>query len=322
MLDRRANSTAPVLAIGEILIDFIVDDGATSLASARTFVARAGGAPANVTVALARLGVPSAFCGVVGADPFGTRLVEELQREGVDTSRLRQSQEASTTLAYAWKDSRGDGHFWLLRDADLLLSAEDASNAGIGSLGALVIGSVALADPRPRAAIEFAISLAVQHGVHVIFDVNWRPTVWSDHAMAREICESTARASRLVKLSLDDARGLLGLSVMPEAAVEHFLSLGPRAVILTDGARGCWFSTASGQVAFVPSFSVEAVEPTGAGDAFLAALIASAIARDWAQPDGETIRYAAAAGALATTRPGAWDGLPTTADLESFLATA
>ena len=66
-----------ILAIGEILVDFIVADGATSLEAAETFVARSGGAPANASVALARRGLDSAFCGVVGDDQFGARLQAE-----------------------------------------------------------------------------------------------------------------------------------------------------------------------------------------------------------------------------------------------------
>ncbi|MCC2627145.1 MAG: cscK, partial [Thermomicrobiales bacterium] len=88
------SNSGQILAIGEILVDFIVTDGATSLEAAESFVARSGGAPANAAVALARLGLASAFCGVVGDDQFGARLQAELAAEGVDTSRLRQSHEA------------------------------------------------------------------------------------------------------------------------------------------------------------------------------------------------------------------------------------
>ena len=128
-----------------------------------------------------------------------------------------------------------------------------------------------------------------------------------------------ARRSQLVKLSLDDANGLYGPQIGPADAIETVLSLGPSAVVLTDGERGCWFSSGS-SVAFVPSFRVEAVEPTGAGDAFAAAIIARSLASRWAPLSAEDVRYAAAAGALATTRPGAWDGLPNRAQLDAFLA--
>ena len=318
MATKEKSSTGQILAMGEVLVDFIVADGATALDSAESFAARSGGAPANASVAAARLGLASAFCGVVGDDPFGSRLQFELAAEGVDTSRLRQSGEASTTIAFAWKDPGGDGHFWLLRGADALLSEADVASADITSLGALVVGSVALSAQPSRSAIERAVGLAHQAGIPVVFDVNLRPSLWTDLTSARPACEEVARRSRLVKLSLDDASGLYGRDVIPDAAIETVLSLGPSAVVLTDGERGCWFNSSS-SVAFVPAFRVQAVEPTGAGDAFTAAIIARSLASDWAPLSSDDVRYAAAAGALATTRPGAWDGLPNRAQLDEFL---
>jgi len=313
------SNSGQILAMGEILVDFIVADGATTLEAAESFVARSGGAPANASVALARLGLASAFCGVVGDDQFAARLRSELAVEGVDTSRLRQSNEAATTLAFAWKDPNGDGHFWLLRGADAQLNKADAEAAGVATLGALVVGSVALSAQPARSAIERAVDVARHSGVPVVFDVNLRPTLWSDLSSARPACEKLAQRSTLVKLSLDDAIGLYGASVTPDAAIATLLSLGARAVVLTDGERGCWFSSGSAAT-FVPAFRVEAVEPTGAGDAFTAAIVARSLATAWAPLSIEDVRYAAAAGALATTRPGAWDGLPNRAQLDAFLA--
>src|SRR5918994_2625221 len=319
MDDPKQPAAGQILAIGEILIDFIVAEGATTLDTAKSFIARSGGAPANASVALARLGLSSGFCGVVGDDPFGSRLRAELAAEGVDTSRLRQSSAAATTLAFAWKDRGGDGHFWLLRGADAQLSEDDANAAGVNSLAALVVGSVALSAQPARSAIERAVGLARQAGVPVVFDVNLRPTLWSDLASARPACEQMAQYSTLVKLSLDDAQGLYGSKVTPGAAIETMLSLGASAGVLTDGERGCWFSSGS-PATLVPAFRVEAVEPTGAGDAFTAAIIARLLGTSWAALTIEDVRYAAAAGALATSRPGAWDGLPNRAQLDAFLA--
>ncbi len=316
-----SSSLRPVLSIGETLIDIIATDGAPSLTEARVFVALAGGAPANVAVALARLGVPSAFCGVVGADPLGERLVAELRAEGVDVSRLRQTAAAPTTIAFAWKDERGDGRFWLIRGADLELSAEDADHAGISGLMALVLGSVSLAAPSSRAAVLHAVALANRDSVPVVFDVNLRPSVWSDPAEALGLCETVASQSTIVKLSLDDAIGLFGAGITGEAACSRVLALGAPTVVLTDGARGSWFANATqDEVHFVPAYAVDAIEPTGAGDAFAAAIIARAIASGWRPLQHEDVEFASAAGALATTKRGAWDGLPTPEQLEAFLA--
>lgn len=312
-----------VLSMGEALIDLIVVGEADSLEVADDFVARPGGAPANVAVALSRLGMQSAFCGVVGDDPFGRRISAGLIAEGVDVSRLRQSPEAATTLAFAWKDAHGSGHFWLLRGADALLAPDDVAAAGITQVAALVIGSVSLAAQPSRTAVEEAVDVARLSGVPVVFDVNLRPTLWHDLSAARAICASVAARSTLLKLSLDDARGLMGTMAPPEEAIAHALSLGPALTVLTDGERGCWFASRDGDdVIHVAAFTVDAVEPTGAGDAFTAALICRLIRSGWAPFNTKDLRFAAAAGALATTHHGAWQGLPTRDQLEAFLERA
>lgn len=312
--------SGPVLSIGEVLIDFIVSDGSASLDTAESFVARAGGAPANVAVALSRLGVASAFCGVVGDDPLGARLRRSVHAEGVDTSRLRQSGGAATTLAFAWKDDQGDGHFWLLRGADTSLSVADISSAGIEKCAALVVGSVSLAALPARDAILSAVATAYDDSVPVVFDVNLRPTVWRNPAEALALCEHVAQQSRVVKLSLDDAKGLYGVPSSPESVIDHLLALGAMAVVLTDGERGCWFGTVRRpRPAYVPAFPVAAIEPTGAGDAFCAALIDRMLQTGWSEVTNDDIRFAAAAGALATTKHGAWEGLPTRLQLDEFV---
>jgi fructokinase len=148
-----------VLCIGELLIDLIASDASTSLEDAGTFVARPGGAPANVAVALARLGVPSAFCGVVGNDPFGRRLLHTLEANGVGTAPLRLTDEENTTIAFAWKNERGDGEFRVLRLADRLLNIDDIDDANIALAAAIVVGSVALAVNPSRVAIEHAVEI-------------------------------------------------------------------------------------------------------------------------------------------------------------------
>jgi len=309
---------APVLAIGELLIDLIATGSATGLHDVSHFDVRPGGAPANVAVALARLGVPAAFCGVVGRDPFGDRLRAMLTAETVDTSRLRAASEADTSLAFAWKDDQGDGHFRILRLADRLLSPADVTAANIAGTAAIVVGSVALSVDPSRQAIEQATHDAIDAGVSVCFDVNIRPTLWRDRQDAVTACRPIATRATLLKLSLDDARFLFEVSTATEVLiVAREWSEG--IVVLTDGGRGSWYASIDTEIPIhVPPYEVDAIEPTGAGDAFTAGLIARLRARGWQAPRMEDLRFAAAAGALATTRPGALDGLPTSAEIEVF----
>jgi fructokinase len=318
-------NAAPVLSIGEVLIDLIATGSATSLLDADLLAVRPGGAPANVAVALARQGVPTALCSVIGRDPFGERLLNVLDANNVDRSRVRQDASADTTLAFAWKDERADGHFRLLRGADILLNVDDIDDAGISGVAAIVIGSVSLSTRNSGAAVEHAVRRAGETGIPVCFDVNMRPTIWPNLDAARHACVRLLPSTTLLKLSLDDARVLLDLNGSEDIAVVFDLLRlhGCRFIVLTDGARGAWFSNrladSYSEPVHLPAFAIEAVEPTGAGDAFMASTIARLIERDWQPLTVEDVRYASAAGALTTTRPGAIDSLPSRSEIEAYL---
>jgi fructokinase len=319
-------SDGQVLAIGEFLIDLIASGEATSLFDVETMAVRPGGAPANVAVALARQGVNAGLCAVVGQDPFGDRLIAVLDANNVDRTSVRQDPSADTTLAFAWKDARGDGHFRLLRQADIRLNIDDIVAADVDQHAAIVVGSCSLSHLPSRLAIEWAVGTAYDENVPICFDVNIRPTIWASREVAWPICESILDTSTLVKMSMDDARYLfdLGSDATPDQIVTLLERYENAFVVLTDGARGAWFSNwIDGRHTpplFVPAFGVDAKEPTGAGDAFVAAIIARLIASDWDALTFEDVRYASAAGALTTTRAGAIDSLPTGAEIQEFLA--
>lgn len=309
-----------VLCIGECLIDLIVE-GDGDLLSADRFAIREGGAPMNVAVALARLGVRSAFCGVIGADPFGERIRKLLDDEGVDSGPLRVTSEADTSLALAWRDARGDGAFRILRMADRLLAPDDAERAGIPDATAIVVGSVALAASPSRQAIERALEIAFEHRIPGVVDVNVRSSLWPDRSTLLTACEPMFAAATVVKMSLDDARELWGSETHEEAVAE--LRKGPsRLNVITDGERGVVIHDAAADtMERVPVFPVRAIDPTGAGDAFTAALISRLILKEWGSPDRDDIAFAMAAGAITTTQPGALSALPTVGAIKAFLGT-
>jgi fructokinase len=312
--------TRPVLALGEILIDLIVSDDAASLETANAFNARAGGAPANVAVALARLGVPSAFCGVAGDDPFGRRLRNLLIAEHVSVEAMREAAGFATTLAFAWKDRTGDGHFQLVRGADRLLNASDIETADIPGAAAIVIGSVALSEEPARRAIEIAVETSHEAGVPVCLDLNVRPSLWPGSEQLDEVLAPLWSMTTLLKLSLDDARLLYGPDQDAETIFKWARGYGIRHIVVTDGRRGCWYSGSDGVPQHLPAFKVHSVEPTGAGDAFTAAIVSRLIANEWSGINREDAEFAAAAGAITATREGAIDSLPTRAEIASFLA--
>jgi len=315
---RLLPGSSTVISFGECLIDLIAESG-EDLGTATRLAIHEGGAPMNLAVGLARLGVPAAFCGVAGDDPFGARLHALLETERVDASRLRMTAEADTSLALAWRDDLGDGRFRLLRMADRQLSPVDIERTGIPGATAVVVGSVALSALPSRAAINRAVSIASAAGIPVVFDVNVRPTLWPNAAALLAACEPILSLATVVKLSLDDARELWGCKTA-EAAIGEMRWYDPWLTVITDGEHGVHlYDPASDKICAFPVFPVEAIDPTGAGDAFTAALLSRLIASGWARPSDDDVAFAMAAGALATTRQGAIPALPDQLTIASFL---
>jgi sugar/nucleoside kinase (ribokinase family) len=127
------------------------------------------------------------------------------------------------------------------------------------------------------------------------------------------------QAVTVLKLSLDDAIHLWGAKE-PVEVLDHVRRYSPQVVVVTDGSRGVFrLDPASGAIDHFPVYPVEAVDPTGAGDAFTAALVSRLSEHGWNLPSDDDIRFAMAAGALATTRQGAMAALPTRDELLTFL---
>ena len=306
----------PVVSIGECLIDLIAPGG-TDLTTANELRIREGGAPANVSVALARLGMPSRLHAVVGDDPFGVRLRARLEREGVDVSTVRVAEGEQTTVAFAWSEADGSGQFRIHRHADALLSPDDVAQSTLEHAEAIVVGSVAMCAEPSKSAVLNALRHATDMGIPVVVDLNIRPGLGVPMDEVRLSASILIASARVVKLSVDDARLLWGASTIDEAAamLDRF---DPAIAVITDGGRGAALRTSSG-LTQLDVFPVEMVEPTGAGDAFTAAFISRMIAKGWQSADAEDLRFAMAAGALATTHPGAMDGLPTRSEIEDLL---
>lgn len=304
--------TKPVVTIGETLVDLIAPQG-SDLVTGESLVIREGGAPANVAVGLARLGIPVQMRTVLGDDPFGERLNAKLQGEGVDVSRVRIAEGTPTTIALAWADENGDGHFRIHRHADRLLSPDDMD---LHDVEAVVFGSVAMCASPSVDAILTAIRVAGERSIPLVFDVNIRPGLIPMDELRLRVMAGLS-ASTVVKLSVDDARHLWGVSSLEESA-NALDRIDPPVAVITDGSRGALLRVGDQRIR-QNVFAVDAVEPTGAGDAFTSAFVSRMIEREWQGADAADLRFAMASGALATTRPGAMDGLPTFAQISEFL---
>lgn len=302
----RARGTAGegVLVMGELLCDLFPPAPGTPLASAASLTPHLGGAPANVAVQVARLGVRAGLIGAVGTDPLGTRLRDELAREGVDTRGVRRAAGFRTGVTLVEVASDGERTFFPLveRRADLALSPDDVRSSQVRSFAAVHTGTVGLRAAGPRAAHRALMTAAHAAGVLVSLDVNLRWGMYPSRDALLLRARAALRRAHLVKATAEEARALLALSPRTghRALAERLLARGPRLVLLTLDADGALLATRAQQVR-VAAPVVDVVDATGAGDAFLGAALAWLVTHDVSAAMLDTLdaRALAALGELA-----------------------
>jgi fructokinase len=313
-----------IVGLGEVVADVYRDESPSEIEL--PFTARPGGAPANVTVAAARLEEEASFAGSVGRDLFGDFILRALEAEGVDTTAVRRCEPPTrTSLAFVEIEDDGDRSFTFYRSdpaADELLSPEDVSEELLSGASFVNFGSILLIKDPGRLAVHKAAKLAQSLNIPTAFDVNFREHLWPDVEAAREAVDPLFGLSTVVKLSDDELSPLLGVEDKEDAA-DALIRLGVSLVLVSLGAAGAFYATREFNGS-VPAFEVEVVDATGAGDAFFAAALAHLSGDPGYLFDEERVHEAtlrgSAAGALACTDYGAMRALPTRDELERFMA--
>jgi fructokinase len=308
-----------VVAVGEILIDLIATAQGVTLFDAPAFVPLPGGAPANVAVGVQRLGGSSAFIGKVGRDDFGQGLRQMLAREGVATRGLVDDPRQLTTVAAVALAATGEPHFAFFAGAHANLTPEELDGDLLRTARIVHGGSLALAHEPARSATLAAWEIARTAGAMCSYDVNWRPALWPDAVAGLAQARLPLAFAEVVKLNAAELHLLTGQDD-PAAGLAALATPAP-LVVVTLGAAGCMYRF-DGVIAAVEAPPVaEVVDATGAGDAFMAALLACLPdhpARLTEVTVQAALGLACCAGAFAITRRGAMPGLPTAADLALF----
>ena len=222
-----------LVALGEVLIDFT--QTGFSASGQALFERNAGGAPANVAVQAARLGMSAQFVGKVGADMHGDFLRRSLQEHGVEVSSVAQDPDAFTTLAFVEVDPRtAERSFSFARKpgADTRLFPAEVPEQAICDCHVLHVGSLSLTDEPARAATLHAVNIARQAGTLVSYDPNYRASLWPSESEAIEQMTMLLQQADLVKINEDEALLLCGTS-NPEAAAQCILDQGAALVAVT-----------------------------------------------------------------------------------------
>ena len=261
-----------------------------------------GGKGANQAVAAARLGADVAMFGRVGEDPFGEELIKNLRANEVDTSRVETLSGAPTGSAFITVTPDGENTIIVSPGANRSFGPEEieAANEDLRRTRVLV------------AQLEVAVE-AVETAARAVEEAGGRFLL--NLAPPREVSDALRRCDPLV-VNEHEARFLLGEKAQgnPEESAGKLLDLGPRSAVITLGAEGAILAV-GGSAQHFPAPEVEAVDTTGAGDAFVGALAAK-LARG--APLEEAVPYAVLAGAAAVTSEGAQGSLPTPEEVEKL----
>lgn len=315
-----------VLCLGEILWDCLADQITDSIAQVQSWTRYPGGAPANVACALLKLGTPAGFIGCVGTDEPGKMLVELLQTLNVNTIGIQYHPTLPTRQVEVLHLPNGDRQFAGFRGrattefADTQLQADLVPTELFDAAEFLVLGTLELAYPDTREAIERALELAEERYLKIIMDVNWRRMFWPDPDTAKPLIQNLIQQIDFLKLTAEEAEWLF--STTDPGVIAHEAG-DLEAVLITAGEQGCTYWINDNQGA-VPAFLVEIEDTTGAGDSFVAGFIHQLNRQGLkALSDPKTARsivmYASAVAALTTTRAGAITAQPTIAEVEAFL---
>uniref|UniRef100_A0A7C9DVY7 fructokinase n=1 Tax=Opuntia streptacantha TaxID=393608 RepID=A0A7C9DVY7_OPUST len=306
-----------VVCFGEMLIDFVPTTNGLSLAEAPAFKKAPGGAPANVAVGIARLGGSSAFIGKVGEDEFGYMLANILKDNNVNNDGIRFDPNARTALAFVTLRKDGEREFMFYRNpsADMLLQESELDFDLIKKAKVFHFGSISLITEPCKSAHIAAAKAAKDAGVLLSYDPNLRLPLWPSAESAREGILSIWDIADIIKVSEEEISFLTqGEDPYDDNVVRKLYHPNLKLLLVTEGADGCRYYTQefSGRVR---GLKVDAVDTTGAGDAFVAGIL-SQLATDinLIQDENrlrEALRFANACGALTVTERGAIPALPT-----------
>lgn len=304
---------ADVLVIGEALIDIVEsrddsedDSGEDIGEAARELV---GGSPANVAVGLARQGHAVRLLTRIGRDDRGRRIAAQIEESGALLDE-RSWTDAPTSTALANLRADGSAEYEFAIDWDVPVAA-DATRA-------VHTGSIALfLEPGGAAVLE---TLRAAAGTALVsIDPNIRPALVGDHAKALARFAEAAASADLVKLSDEDAAWLYP-DTTPEDVLAAIAGCGPRLVVMTRGSEGALGHGPGGLVAVAP-FAVRVADTIGAGDAYMASLISSALddaaVFDDADAFARALRRAAVMAGITVSRAGA--NPPTRAEIDAAI---
>lgn len=305
------------LIIGRAGIDIFADPPGTKIEKTNNFIAHLGGSSANISVALSKLGGNCHLLTCVSDDALGRLAINRLNHYGVNTSLIK-SLSGEARISFAVIETTTKNHQSIIfrnGAADLQMNNEDINKVNFSQFSTVIITGTSLASEPSRSAIFKIFSLAKKNGLSIIFDIDYRPYTWKSlkdaaniYLQASELCD--------VIIGNDEEFGVMSGNYDDGLKLAKKLSNTKSSIVIYKmGAKGS-ISFVNKEVIKTGIFNVKALKPTGAGDAFIGAFIASLLNNKSVK---ESIIFGSAAAAIVVTKVGCSVAMPQLEELKLFI---
>ncbi|WP_417881497.1 5-dehydro-2-deoxygluconokinase [Vibrio sp.] len=305
------------VVFGRAGMDMYADPPGTRADEADTFRADLGGSSANICAGLCKLGMQSALVTSVSDDAVGRFCTNRLRHYGVDTQYLKVlGGEARVSLA-VYESCIEDFQLVIYRNnaVDFQVTEEDVDRVNYDNFGALITAGTVFAAEPSRSATFRAFENARTANLPVIFDIDYRPYSWPSAAVASEVLTRAGEESDLI-VGNDEEFGFMAGSMDKGLAKARELAAKGKMVIYKMGHEGA-LTFADGEEIRTGIYPVTAIKPNGAGDSFMAGLLAAIAERRSLK---EAVLRGSACASMVVSRPGCAPAMPTTSQLNDFLA--
>ncbi|WP_282940033.1 5-dehydro-2-deoxygluconokinase [Paenibacillus sp. RC67] len=311
------------IGLGRLCIDLNANEIHRPMEETRTFTKYVGGSPANITIAIARLGKKSGFIGRVSDDQHGRFITNYLEQRGIDTSNVITDKSGTVTgLAFTEIKSPTECSILMYRDnvADLKLEPNDVQEQYIKNAKAIMISGTALAASPSREAVFKAVELARKHNVVVFFDIDYRPYTWKSREETGIYCSLVAEKSDVI-LGGREEFDLLEAPYGPlqkddTATANRWFAHHAKIVLVKHGGDGSVAFTKDGQSFTGTTFPANVVKTFGAGDSFAGAFIYGMM-NGW--DIAKCQQFGAASASIVVSSHSCSDAMPTAEEIQAVI---
>ncbi|MEP3296043.1 MAG: 5-dehydro-2-deoxygluconokinase [Pseudoruegeria sp.] len=306
------------VVFGRAGMDMYADPQGTRAEHAETFRADLGGSSANICAGLCKLGMESALVTSVSDDLVGRFCTNKLQHYGVDTQYIKVlGGEYRVSLA-VYESILEEFQLCIYRNnaVDFQVTDKDVDTVDYSAFGALITAGTVFAAEPSRSSTFRAFENARKAGIPVIFDVDYRPYSWTSPEVASEVLSRAGEESDLI-VGNDEEFGFMAGGIEKGLDKARELAAAGKLIVYKMGQEGA-ITLYNGEEIRTGIYPVTAIKPNGAGDSFMAGMLAGL-------SEGRSLREAvlrgSACASIVVSQPGCAPAMPTTQALEAFLNT-